>query len=111
MKAEFSPTADKNSATLKCFAAYLWGRGDHEVLKKIVLEEVYHDVLTEKDGAYPVDITALDPGTTLYKAIQEGTRGSADYPSGALALAPQEKAAIQQAIQLYTTLYMAAYVV
>jgi len=69
MKGEFSAGADKNASVLKCFSAFLWVRKEHEVFTKILLGEVYSQVIEEKDGAYPVDIAALDPGTSLYKAI------------------------------------------
>ena len=44
MKSEFQAAQGeqyKNSAVLKCFSAYLWIRGEHEVLKKLLLSEVY----------------------------------------------------------------------
>jgi hypothetical protein len=81
-----------------------------ECLKKIILAEAYHDVMAEKDGAHPPEITALDPGSSLYKAIQEGTRGSPDYPSS-LALTPQEKASLANDVPLYAAAYTDAYVV
>lgn len=84
MKSEFSSAYGQN-AHLKCFPAYLWARSEVESFKKIILAEAYHDVMAEKDSPYPKDIHLLDPQTTLYKAILEGTRGSPDYPS-ALAL-------------------------
>lgn len=86
MKSEFSVGADKNSSVLRCFSAFLWARKEHDIFTKILLSEVYSQVIEEKDGAYPVDIAALDPATSLYKAIQEGIRGGQDYPQGGLAL-------------------------
>lgn len=111
MKGELSAGSDKNSGVLRCFAAYLWSRKEHEVLTKILLGEVYGQVIEEKDGAYPIDIAALDPGTSLYKAIQEGIRGNQDYPQGGLALTQQERATLQRDVQQYATLYIDAYVV
>lgn len=69
MKNEFSGPIDRNTLSLKCFQAYHWYRNEHEILKRILLAEAYHDVLSEKEGGYPADITALDPSTSLYKAI------------------------------------------
>lgn len=111
MKGEFSVGADKNASVLKCFSAYLWCRKEHEILTKILLGEVYSEVIEQKDGAYPVDIAALDSATSLYKAIQEGIRGSQDYPQGGLALTQQERANLQRDVQHYATLYVDAYVV
>jgi len=45
MKGEFSAGADKNSSVLRCFAAYLWSRKEHEIFTKIVLGEVYAQVI------------------------------------------------------------------
>ena len=67
--------------------------------------------MEERDGAYPVDIATLDPGTSLYKAIQEGVRGSQEYPLGGLALTPPEKASVERDVQNFASLYSDAYVV
>lgn len=70
MKSEFSGPIDRNTLGLKCYAAYQWYRNEHDILKRILLAEAYHDVLSGKeDGVYPSDITALDPSTSLFKAI------------------------------------------
>ena len=112
MKSEFSGPAARNSLGLKCYAAYQWYRNEHDVLKRLLLAEAYHDVLSGKeDGAYPADITALDPSTSLFKAIQEGVRGNQDYPASQLTLSEQERAAIQDDARLYAQSYMDAYVV
>lgn len=58
-----------------------------------------------------MDIAALDPGTSLYKAIAEGVRGSQDYPMGGLALAPNERSGLSRDVQNYAVLYLDAYVV
>ena len=69
MKNEFGGGADRFSFMLKCYAAYVWYRGDLDLLKKMLLAEAYHDVLSEKEGVYPSDINALDTSTSLFKAI------------------------------------------
>ena len=69
MKGEFSVGADKNASVLRCFSAFLWARKEHEIFTKILLGEVYSQVIEDKDGPYPIDIAALDQGTSLYKAI------------------------------------------
>lgn len=110
MKAEFGANVPSlNNALLKCFQAYLWVRNELEALKKILLSEAYHEVIA-KDGGHPDQIAALDPNTSLFKAILDGMRGSQDYPTGGLLLTQDEKKNVQTYLKMYITLYTDAYV-
>jgi len=56
-----------------CFAAYLWLKNEKEILKKILLSEIYKEVTN-------VDFALLDEQSTLMKAMQAELRGN-DYPN------------------------------
>ena len=80
MKSEFYTVDKKNDHALKCYGSYLWQRNELETLKKIVLAEAYSDIIADKEGGHPSDIGALEPASSLHKAIQEGIRGGQDFP-------------------------------
>lgn len=111
MKSEFDGPINNNNLGLKCFQGSLWYRQEREMLKRILLAEAYHDVLSEKEGVFPSDISALDPTSSLYKAIHDGVRGNPDYPSQHLVMTQEEKAALQADVRLYAQNYIDAYVV
>jgi len=46
-------------------------------LKKITLKEVLKDILNKDHPELPV---VIDESSSLFKAIQEGTRGNVDFP-------------------------------
>ena len=106
MKSEFYTVDKKNDHALKCYGSYLWQRNELETLKKIVLAEAYSDVIADKgkEGGHPSDIGALEPTSSLYKAILEGIRGGQDFPQRGLALNPQERASLSEDVKNYAVM-------
>ena len=104
-KKEFSSFGQRTTSEhLRCFAAYLWTKKEHEILKKYVLAEAYLEVL--KDS-----LESLAAESSLMKAMQGSFRGNDDYPQSIdLKMNGNESARLNKLKEVYKTMYLDAYI-
>jgi len=74
-KKAFDNNVGKVEALLQCFAAYLWGSNEQELIKKILLADAYKEADPEHK-----DFQDLDKESRLMRAMQ-GSLKADIYPS------------------------------
>ena len=105
---EFGNTADNKPKRLMCMSGYLWEINQKDLIKKMILAEAYREVMAKQ--GWDKELKDIDENSSLYEFLQKEFKGSQDYPSDGIKLAPNALNLIRDEQIFYSSMYLDSYV-
>lgn len=106
---EFGNTPqEKGSKKMMCLAAYLWEKNEKDIIKKTILAEAYREVMAKQ--GWDKELKDIDENSSLFEALSKEFKGSQDYPSDGVKLAPNSLQVISDETKFYSAMYLDTYV-